>query len=541
MEISAFGMCLSMDSKTRNYSFSIRLHSLSVKKCDDVLKPIYQDGGKRPLNAINLPKKIGKGKAYALLEQHSVPTWKDEFEYFSDGKLKVTDNIYSNALVVIELSDSQENKRFLSITFGHGNSLLNETTIIDDFGKVIAAKKIAKNMVRSVSTMEISDAIIQSNKQAVGSNSPSVDDFLKVPSEFPSTITGLVRSGPLETKLEGSGELLKATRSMKLTEVISDLEYYLKEYTEKGTVAEWISRLSKVSTAQVRKQLGEIFAGQIINKQTDFGIAWPTYVETSSLRILELSKKLPKNITEPVGQLQWYIEKQQPTAKALLNKIKRVHVEMTDEFGENRTKTLFNCIVAEVNQEGSRYLLFNGEWFEASQKFYAELKDTIKIIPDAHLHLPTAKPGEYETDYNGRVTKSLTGAIELHLTGYTNSAFARGSIEPADIVTPSRKFIYVKYGSSSANLSHLFMQSYVAAQLLSRGVDNNFRSKIVEKTGFGKKFLNDEVQNDQIEIIFAIIKKEHSLPFFSMISMAETIRSLRAMNFKPEIEWISIG
>ncbi|WPC18770.1 TIGR04141 family sporadically distributed protein [Pediococcus inopinatus] len=526
-----------MENK-RSYTISIRLHSLSVKRCDDVLKSIYRDDEKSKLSSTILSKNIGKGKAYALLEQRSVPKWRDEFEHFSAGKIKIMENVYSKALVVIELKDSLKQTRFLSISFGRGNSLLDEATIVGDFGKIIAAKKIAKNMIRSVGTMEISDAIIQSNKQAVGSNSPSVDDFLKVPSEFPSSIAGISRNGSVETKLEGSGELLKITRTMNQSEIVGDLKYYLKEYTEKGTVADWISRLSKVSASQVKKELGNALANQIINTKTDFGIAWPTYTPTTLLSIVDLSKKMPENIIEPLDQLKWYINKQKPSAETLLNKIKSSHVRTEDEFGQIESRTLFKCMVVEVYQKKKRYLLFNGDWFEASKEFYEELKKSVDSVPAANLHLPRAKPNEYETDYNYRATKSLKGAVELHLTGYTNAAVARGSIEPADIVTPDRKFIYVKYGTSSANLSHLFMQAYVAAQLLSQDVDKNFRTEISKSTGFSNDFLNESVQNNQIEIIFAIIKKNRSLPFFSMISFAEAIRSLKVMNFKPEIEWI---
>lgn len=132
-----------MENK-RSYTISIRLHSLSVKRCDDVLKSIYRDDEKSKLSSTILSKNIGKGKAYALLEQRSVPKWRDEFEHFSAGKIKIMENVYSKALVVIELKDSLKQTRFLSISFGRGNSLLDEATIVGDFGKIIAAKKLQK-------------------------------------------------------------------------------------------------------------------------------------------------------------------------------------------------------------------------------------------------------------------------------------------------------------------------------------------------------------------------------------------------------------
>ena len=52
------------------------------------------------------------------------------------------ENVFK-ALVVIELKDIKTNT-FLSISFGRGNSLLDEATIVGDFGKIIAAKKLQK-------------------------------------------------------------------------------------------------------------------------------------------------------------------------------------------------------------------------------------------------------------------------------------------------------------------------------------------------------------------------------------------------------------
>ncbi|GEO58774.1 DUF6119 family protein [Companilactobacillus bobalius] len=537
-----------VEDKKRKYDVSIRLHKKNVTKYENVLKDEYKKDGSEgdKIKIYSLSSKgMGHGKAFALLRQKSTPKWKGLFENMIGKRDEIPDNFYSKAVIVMKIMSKNGDNYFMSISFGYGDSLLNSDTIINDFGKNIAAKKISNRMIDSVSTMQITDAIVQSNKQIVGNSSEGINDLISGDSEFPSSVSGVFRNGAVETKIEGLGNLLKAKRMMKPNEIAEDLKYYLDAYLTDDKVSEWISRLSKVTNKNEIERLNYSMV-QSIEKGEEFGIAYPYFVEVSDMDVSGLSKKIDSMDASLVEKLRLYINSRKHTAKTVLSRIKTISkVTVTvSENGEKRSERLFKCIFLELIELKKRYILFNGEWFEVSNTFYTDMKNVLDSVKRSNLCLPESRNNENETEYNSRATNKLGNACELHLTGYRNRYIGKGSVEPADIVTSDRKFLYVKFGKSSSTLSHLFMQSIVPAQLMSQNVDDKFREKIekelIEKNSqiFKTGFLSKNIPNNKITIVFVIIRNKQELPFFSMISFSRTINELRSMGFKVELAWV---
>ncbi|KJW13839.1 DUF6119 family protein [Levilactobacillus spicheri] len=527
-----------MSSDKHTYNIAIRLHKTAVRKYEDVLRTVYKKGESSYIPPVTIDPSLGHGKVY-IISKKTTPQWTSLLNDFAKNRVTIPDNSYSKALIVLKIKN-----RFMSISLGYGDSLLNDSMVVDDFGKMIAAKKVNNNMVNGVNTMTISDSIVQSSKQIVGNSSNGVASLIQSNSEFPNSIAGLYRNGSTETLLEGSGALLKAKRNMKLTEIIPDLKFYLDAYLQKGTISDWISRLKKISSKSDRDKLNTKLADQIINKNLDFGIAWPEYTDLKDLNITGLSANLPDSLNTPASQLKWYINQLTTPhpAETLLNKIKTsAHVIAYDSYGQERKMTVYRCLLAEFNSKTGRYLLFNGNWFEVSNAFYNELQSTLGSVPVSTLPLPEFKKSrdKDESGYNSYATKQLAGAVELHRNNYNQSVIhTRGSIEPADIITRQKEFLYVKKGNSSSVLSHLFMQGYVSAQLLSQGVDSNFRNTITKDASYPASFLDISVPNNKITIVFVIIRNNRNLPLFSMITFAKVVHDIKVMNFQVQIAWV---
>mgnify|MGYP001790383869 CR=1 FL=1 len=115
--------------------------------------------------------------------------------------------------------------------------------------------------------------------------------------------------------------------------------------------------------------------------------------------------------------------------------------------------------------------------------------------------------------------------------------YGHSKIEPADIITINKQFIHIKKGGSSANLSHLFAQGVVSAQLYKN--EKKFIKEINET--FGEGYFKSD---DKIEVIYGIIDKRYDkkaseiLPFFSMINLSQHYDVLSSMGIKCQLLFI---
>ena len=157
-----------------------------------------------------------------------------------------------------------------------------------------------------------------------------------------------------------------------------------------------------------------------------------------------------------------------------------------------------------------------------------------------------SKKVEAEGEYNSRVVKEN----EKELVNFDKNNFRgfpdryQDQIEICDIITKNRKFICNKiYKHSSAPLSHLFMQGIVSANMLYEVKD--YRIKINEsvKSKFGDNFIGeDNINRSEITFVYGIgIENENgdhiadTLPFFSKISLRQSIRALKKLAYNVQI------
>ena len=526
--------------KISKQTFTIRLHK-DISKYDDVIKTdLLNSNDWKDYTKTSIAKKYGNGKIYLSPAIKNTPNWKNLLSTLSNKRAKVSENLSSKALIVFKLTSSKETK-FVSISIGYGDSMIDRRTVVNDFGKVIASKLIKDKDLMSIDTTEITDIILQSSRQIIGTKRNSIHSVLGTRSEFPRRIQGSVKNGETEINIVGHNDSLKVAKLMKLEQIASDLEFYVSIYeNDKLREANWAKRFTEITAKTVKDQLTYEFASSIL-KQADFAIAWPYVTEEAEYKITGIYKN-NENISEDLSITYLNcIKKRKIDPDKLIAKFKTDYLINIDSNGREQKVHIMKALIGDVVFKKKRYLLFNGSWFLIAQDFYDEIMDEFVNVTESSLPFIKHKKGNYETTYNDSLVKSWNEnkieCKELHLSSYTNSAFARGGIEPADLVTKQKDFIYIKKGDSSANLSHLFLQGEVSAQLISE--DSNLRKSIADSC-FGENWLNEKTPKESMTIVFGIIRNTHILPFFSMISFVEVVRSIRNMNFNVQIAWIDI-
>ncbi|WP_461243407.1 DUF6119 family protein [Secundilactobacillus muriivasis] len=121
------------DDKRNQHTVSIRLHTTKVLKYEDVLKETYKKDGRQPAKRTKIVHKYGCGVAFSLTRQSSQPVWADDFKSLTN--ISIPNNEYSKAVIVFKIKIKGMSARFMSISLGYGDSLLDKTKTESDFGR----------------------------------------------------------------------------------------------------------------------------------------------------------------------------------------------------------------------------------------------------------------------------------------------------------------------------------------------------------------------------------------------------------------------
>ena len=108
------------------------------------------------------------------------------------------------------------------------------------------------------------------------------------------------------------------------------------------------------------------------------------------------------------------------------------------------------------------------------------------------------------------------------------------SIEFCDLMSLDGDVIHVKNYSGSSVLSHLFHQGTVSAFLMAG--DPSFRTKVNEKLPDSHELpLDGSFSSSNYEIVYAIGTRNpltFEMPFFSKVSLTNSVRQLRVSGYK---------
>jgi len=202
--------------------------------------------------------------------------------------------------------------------------------------------------------------------------------------------------------------------------------------------------------------------------------------------------------------------------------------------------SVFKCLYAEVDYNGSKYILNDGKWFSVATDFVAKTDADFLKIPMSHLTLPKYKGGG-EGTYNAGVAAIEPARYALlddkkkvmHGGGH-------GQIEICDLLSIDRELIHVKLYGKSNVFSHLFSQGFVSGQLIQ--IDPEFRQKVRGQLSapFVDLIQTDKKPNqDEFTVVYAVISDEKGaklrLPFFSRVNLNNTAKVLRGFGYKVEL------
>jgi uncharacterized protein (TIGR04141 family) len=464
----------------------------------------------------------------------------------------------ANAGAVLFVAVPRPDGRFtLAFTFGVGRYLLAEGATEPGFGIRTALNVIYEggpdrdpSRLRALDAKRVALNTLRTRYQANRSTSLEIFD-VDVMRDILSGITG----NPTDEAVWGSridGRETLTVHGPTAFEDLGDLTRRIADAAERQDYREgfaWIDNVRFVQDERLRERLIEALIERLRAQEIDsMELVVP---ETINWAIVDAFRySFDRDVTRPDIALSHYLG--YLAAKGKLEgldvaKLKRDRVIALDDAGhESYNWSVWRCLDAQLDVDGATYVLDGGDFYGIDADYLTTLNAFVDGLPPGTHDLPPARLGEWEQHYLARVCEPPTDYLLLdrrlvYLGGRTSS------VEVCDLLATDGALIHAKRNHGSSELSHLFSQGLVSAELLVANPE--FREKAREKVAtvagerpdgpppWPQSLDEDPFDPRHHDVAYVVICQPGSgslrerLPFFSKVNLRRCVADLEVMRF----------
>ena len=492
-------------------------------------------------------------KGYIKKIQEKKPKWFTKMSVIFNFENEIF-NISNSFVFFVKVEN-----RVLAYTMGYAHYALNQAKIEHDFGLKVVLNKISYKDIRGMDTRTLS--LSPHQKREVSTSNRALQDFdFDINKELINTLKG--KEG--YTTLTGK-ESLKVSIKLdmkKIDEYSKEiLEAYFKDDYKENF--EFIDNLKIIKDEDILKffenDLSKSFKSKEKNKIV---LAYPNIedVHSSYTYRIKYGRKRQDFSDINTDILFKFIETKKIGTDDI--DIAKFRICLIDDSNEEVPPLkLWDYLVYEFEKDNLNYIYTAKQLYEIKIDYFNSIIDEIdkyeEPLIDKNIKIPDIfykktiddkgnekQEDEREDSYNLRF-EDLNKDECICLDKKNFSGFPKRSqdkVEICDILTKDKEYICVKKYKSSAALSHLFMQGIVSAELLVESKDyrKKIQSSVKGKDKF-KEFLQiDNLNRKDITYVYAICmqtegKISANLPFFSKISLRQSIKNLEKLNFNVKI------
>ena len=430
------------------------------------------------------------------------------------------------------------------LSFGGGHHKIMKDNIERDFGLRVTLNSVHPEKLRSLDKINYQDNPLNTRNQStkeVDILSLNIDSEL----EILSTLTGKSNTDLFGEKVTDKDGLIIATpeKLISLKDILQEALLKFRQPLPKKF--EWIDNINKVKDkllcAVLDAELDDLLTDE--TKQSELWLGEPEIVNWSNqigYVFGSVHSRCEIHPTLSIGNLKKYLSKNKLPLDCCSLKNLKIHIINSEEISHDWW-TAYSCLYAEVETNGEIYILRNNTWYSVKDDFIKRVDRELAAIETYDFQLPVYNHNR-EDGYNQHISnidKSLFN-LDMNLIHHGGD---QSKFEFADIIRNNYDFIHVKYYRSSSTLSHLFAQGFVALELFLN--DSVFRKKLNEALPPSGKLLNTlkRPEASKYNIIYAIAinrKIPEKLPFFSKITLKNTVKSLNTLGFKVKLSRIEI-
>jgi uncharacterized protein (TIGR04141 family) len=474
----------------------------------------------------------------------------------------------SSALLVVRTHPTQRLKRLLfAFPFGPaGRFMLDPDTYERGYGLHVALNAIypkgsvAERRLRAVDSKRHAAETTRTRTQVAG-----IADFDAFGVSRLQDVVDRAIGRPMDEKLWGTrvGGADSVTFNVDLRiDDIGDLCRRIERFARRRDYQAhfaWIDNIQPVEDpALVEKLTDQVIARLRARITADIDLAPPEIVEWDRLADFHYSFDRPQGrakraVTHPDLRIDDYLSGLSRTGSLAIltaDTMRGQQIHGLDAQGERAYEwSPWKCIVAEFQIGCDQYLLEEGSFFRVNRDYLDDLDQTIDAIPRGVAGLPASTRSTIEAAYNKAAAESCGCALlDRRLVNVDSRATA---IEICDLLTASGQLIHVKRKLGSRDLSHMFAQGLVSAELLQTHAD--FRAKaqselnlVTADPRFADMLNPSSLNTSSFEVVYGVIAdwKQRSpakaLPFFSKVNLREVATNLQTRGFRVGIEQIDV-
>lgn len=450
------------------------LNIFLVKESISLKSEIIREDKATEITEMHIPD-CGTGFLYVKSTPDHYPKWVSIFSAYVDlNKIPYIANV--SAAFLIKVDD-----RFYVLTFGQsGRFLIKDGSCEERFGLLVALNSVDKNSFRCIDKQSLDT--IQSHTRVQSGHETTSDQFgLDIEQDMLKAIVGSPSDQRLGSRMTGTDSL-----SVSVKMELSDLSFLLRSYREKFETDlsesdyQWVNNISFLKDPKIINDLECLLLKKFSDKDyLNMWISIPEIIQWDSVKGFIFSEG--GKILYPDINISGFLDTIDSDQVISIDFLKRRKVWCADEDHNKVFKTwsIYKCLYAEIDYDGNKYVLNDGQWFCISSDFVNKTNSDLDKIPTSTDNLPPYKGGG-EGAYNSSVASTLPKKYAL--LDDKNKIFhggGRGQIEVCDLLSIDKKLIHIKIYGKSSVFSHLFSQGFVSGQLMQ--LDSEFRKKVKNK------------------------------------------------------------
>ena len=474
----------------------------------------------------------GVGTFYMARSRPRPPEWITDFFRTSLGSgLSLLTSSAKGALLV-RVPDDKESRIF-AVLFGHGRYLLKEGALEDRFGLKVVLNSVDADSLRSIDKTTLGSVPKQSREQI--SREGGASNFgIDIEQDLVSAVTGKSRIGSFGRTISGR-DTFAASAKFDVRDVRRFLEQVLERY-KSDVYKERFDWIDQIKDVRAKSDIAALDT-ELIRRLSagEFDHIWMAPPEVINWADAKGFKFLRKR-ADLVADLDIAELIRAAGDRALdLDWLKNAAVMLISAANDESVArwTAYKCIYAEIEIDNTMHILNAGKWYCVASDFTSIVNADFANTRESTIELPDYQH-DNENAYNLAVTETLDGAYCLDSDLIVHGG-GQSKIEFCDVLTASKELLHVKRYSGSAQLSHLFSQGVVSAELFVS--DAEFRRKLNDKLPDAHKLADVTVRPDpnEYEVIFTIVSKSPNplnLPFFSKVTLRNARRRLEAYGFR---------
>lgn len=500
----------------------------------------YADALRDPASLLSFPLKPGlglTGQFYLRNAQPEPVEWFDFVQAGVKGVLPPITNSPNAAVLFLEVSG-----RIFALVFGTGRVLLKEDAYEVDFGLRSTLNAVNPRTLRSIDVH--SHEAVALHKRVQTSLASNLSAFsLDMYRERVRSLTGVAKNAKVGSRVTGTEGGLGVSTEVDFAGLADKCKAYLAVYKSSDYKIAFpaFDNLRAVKDPVRLGKLNDRLVGLLRKKKTDtVHLSPPEPIDYSDFSGFSLTEKGP---LQDELSIHSYLSKQTNLAGLDLDDLKRHRVYLrTEDAGDAflDSWSVYRCLVCEIREGKSLFVLSNGEWSQVSLAFADQVHDYLKSIPESTINLPSSTTHRLEADYLEHVanTQADLALMDQKLV-WCDSAGT--SMEVCDLFSKAGQFVHAKRKCTGAGgYSHLFMQGRNSAIAFVR--DPAFRTGARNHlapagAAFSALIPKDRPDPGKYEIVFAPMGEKDAdflkeLPFYSKLTFMRVAEDLRAMGFK---------